>query len=110
MSKSEEAAYHLAALVTSSDDAIIGKTAKGIITSWNQGAEHLFGWSAKEAIGKSIFIIVPASRHTEEDEILRKINRGERIQHYRTDRQKKDGVIVPVSVTISPIVDKVGKV
>jgi len=110
ITKNSEANYRLGALVASSDDAIIGKTRTGIITSWNHGAEQLFGFSAKEAIGNSIMIIVPSNLQDEEKDILKKINIGESIQHFQTSRRKKDGTIIPVSVTISPIKNDKGKI
>ena len=108
--KSEEANYKLAALITSSDDAIVSKDLKGTITSWNGGAEKLFGYTAQEAVGKHIFLIIPPDRKDEELDILKKISKGERIQHFRTLRKRKDGSLVPVSLTISPVKDSKGKI
>lgn len=96
---------HLAAIVESSDDAIISKTLKGIITSWNHGAEKIFGYSKEEAIGKSIMLIIPPSHAVEERRILDGIGRGERVAPYHTVRQRRDGSMVDVSLSISPIRD-----
>ncbi|MBV9873165.1 MAG: PAS domain S-box protein [Verrucomicrobia bacterium] len=100
----------LAAIVDSSDDAIVGKNLDSIITSWNQGAERIFGYSAEEMIGKSIRRIIPADRQDEEDEILARLRRGERYDHFETIRLTKDGRELDVSLTISPIKDGTGKV
>lgn len=93
----------LAAIVASSDDAILSKDSDGIITSWNQGAERLYGWTAEEAIGRSITLVIPPERHGEERMILDQIMAGNRVDHYETQRQAKDGTIVHVSLTASPI-------
>lgn len=106
----EEAKQHLAAIVESSDDAIISKDLNGIIRTWNQAAEHLFGYQASEIIGKSILTIIPRDRHDEETTIITRIRRGERIEHYETKRQRKDGSLVDVSLTVSPVKDDNGKV
>lgn len=98
------------AIVQSSDDAIIGKTLDGTITSWNLGAEAMFGYTAVEVVGCSITTIMPPDRVHEAHEILEKIRRGERIAHFETVRLRKDGGALDVSVTISPIMDKYGKV
>ena len=100
----------LAAIVQSSDDAIIGKDLDGIITSWNAGAERIFGFSADEMVGQPIRRLIPDERQHEEDEILAKIRRGESIRHYDTVRQHKDGSRLEVSVTISPIKDAGDKI
>jgi PAS domain S-box-containing protein len=100
----------LAAIVQFSDDAIISKDLDGIITSWNNGAERLFGYSAEEVIGKSITILMPPERQDEEGTILRLIRRGHRIEHYETVRQRKDGSLVDISLTISPLRDAEGKI
>lgn len=107
---SEEALYRLAAIVESSDDAIVSKTLEGVITSWNAAAERLFGYSAEEAIGKHISLIIPPELHHEEDEILAKLRRGERIEHHETVRMRKDGTRVDVSLSISPVKDRNGKI
>jgi len=93
----------LAAIVSSTDDAIIGKDVDGAITSWNQAAERIFGYTAKEAIGQSIALIVPADLQHEEDDVLRRIRAGDRIDHYETLRRAKSGRVVQVSLTVSPI-------
>ncbi len=108
-SVSNPAAY-LAAIVESSDDAIISKDLDGIITSWNHGAERIFGYRAAEAIGQSIMIIVPPDRRAEEIEILAKLRRGERINHFETVRLAKDAREIQLSVTISPIRDESRKI
>lgn len=94
-----------ASIVESSDDAIISKDLNGIIASWNTGAERIFGYKAEEVIGKPVNILIPADRQNEEPEILKRIFRGERIDHYDTVRQRKDGSLVDISLTISPIKD-----
>ena len=98
----------LAAIVASSDDAIISKTLDGIIMSWNTGAERLFGYTASEAIGKPIRIIIPNDRQDEETMILGRLRRGERIDHFQTVRITKDGRLVDISLTISPLRDETG--
>jgi PAS domain S-box-containing protein len=99
---------HLAAIVRSSDDAILSKDRNAIITSWNQGAERLYGYTADEVIGKSVALLIPPERHGEELEIVAKILAGERIEHYETERVRKDGSRIPVSLTASPIHDATG--
>ena len=106
----EHAAALLAAIVASSDDAIISKTLNGIITSWNAGAERLFGYTADEAIGQPMTLIIPAERHEEENDILRRIRLGQRVEHFETVRVTKDGRRVDVSLTISPVHDRHGRV
>jgi len=100
----------MAAIVESSDDAIIGKDLRGIVTSWNRGAERLFGYTAGEAIGQPLLQIFPADLHHEERSILERIGRGENIEHLDTVRRHKDGRLVMVSVSISPIRDAQGRV
>jgi PAS domain S-box-containing protein len=104
------AARRLAALVASSDDAIASKTLDGIVTSWNRAAERMFGYTAAETIGASIRRIIPANRQNEEDEVLARIRRGERIEHFDTVRQRKDGTLIPISLSVSPIRDEGGTV
>lgn len=101
---------HLAAIVESSDDAIIAKTLEGIITSWNKSAERILGYSAEEAIGQHISIIIPPDRLSEEDYILGKIRLGDRVDHFETVRRAKDGGQVNLSVTVSPVRDPGGRV
>lgn len=98
----------LAAIVDSSDDAIISKNLEGIITSWNKGAERIFGFTAHEAIGKSITLIIPKERREEETGILNRLKKGERIDHFETVRMRKDGTKLDISITISPIKDRTG--
>ncbi len=106
----EEAQARLAAIVTSSADAIVGKTLDGLVTSWNEAAERMFGYSADEMIGQSIRRLIPADRQAEEDMILGRLARGERVEHYETVRIAKDGRPIDVSVTVSPMRDAEGRV
>src|SRR2546423_10422999 len=95
--------HWLAAIIESAEDAIISKTLDGIITSWNRGAERLFGYTAEEIIGKPVVILIPPDHEDEEPGILERLRRGERIEHYETQRVHKDGTLVEVSLTVSPI-------
>lgn len=106
----DELQSRLAAIVESSNDAIVSKNLDAVITSWNQAAFRLFGYTAEEMIGQSILTIIPEDLHTEEAEILRKVKAGERIEHYETRRVRKDKSIVEVSLTISPIKDSQGNI
>jgi PAS domain S-box-containing protein len=108
--RAEEAIARMAAIVASSDDAIISKNLNGIIVSWNEGAERLFGYAAAEVIGKPITILIPPDRADEEPYILQQIRRGERVDHYETVRWRKDGSEIDISLTVSPVRDKNGKV
>jgi PAS domain S-box-containing protein len=99
----DEALARLAAIVDSSDDAIVSKTLDGTITSWNGAAERLFGYRADEAIGQSIFIVIPGDRRAEEEEVLRRLRAGQRIEHFDTVRRRKDGSLVEVALTVSPV-------
>jgi PAS domain S-box-containing protein len=108
--KADKAVGLLAAIVDSSDDAIVSKTLEGIITSWNAGAERLFGYTAKEAVGQHISMIIPQDRRDEETTILAKLRRGERIDHFDTIRMRKDGTKLEISLTISPVRDAEGKI
>ena len=108
--RAETAAMRLAAVVQSSHDAIAAKTLNGIITDWNQGAERIFGYKPKEIIGKSVLTLIPKDRQDEEQEILRKIRHGESLDHYETVRRRKDGQLIDVSLTISPIKDPKGDI
>ena len=103
-------AQRLASIVESSDDAIISKGLDGIITSWNRGAERLFGYTAEEVIGKPVTILIPEDRMNEEPEILDRIRRGERIDHYDTVRRRKDGSLIDISLTVSPLKDADGRI
>jgi PAS domain S-box-containing protein len=100
----------LAAIVESSDDAIISKTLEGIITSWNRTAQRIFGYTTAEAVGQSILLIVPPDRHEEEASILARLRRGERIEHFETRRRTKDGRMLDISLTVSPVRDASGKI
>ena len=103
-------AARLAAIVESSEDAIVGKDLRGIVTSWNTGAEQIFGYTAAEMIGQPFARVIPAEREDEETEILAKIARGERVGHFETIRIGKDGRKIDLSVTVSPIRDATGRV
>ena len=106
----EEASAHLAAIVANSDDAIFSKNLQGIITSWNDGAERIYGYTADEIIGKPITTVIPETHRREDVEITAKIEKGERIQHYETLRRRKDGTLFNVSLTISPVKNASGRV
>src|SRR5687767_15377673 len=99
----ELAPYWLAALIESADDAIISKTLDGIITSWNHGAQRIFGYTAEEAIGKSVTMLIPPDHVDEEPAILARLRAGDRIEHYETIRLTKDGRRIDISLTVSPI-------
>jgi two-component system sensor kinase FixL len=104
----DAAARRLAAIVESSNDAIVSKSLNGIVTSWNTAAERMLGYRAEEIVGQSIVVLFPADRLGEEDAILARIRRGERVAHYETVRRRKDGNLIPVSLTVSPIRDGSG--
>jgi len=106
----ESAAAQLAAIVETSDDAIIGKDLQGVVASWNVGAEKLFGYQACEIVGQPIMRLIPPERHQEEEEILNRVKRGESVKHFDTERVCKDGSMVPISVTVSPIKNSNGKI
>ena len=106
----EEAAQHYAAIVESSDDAILSKDVNGVITSWNSGAQRLYGYASEEVLGKPITMLIPADLHEEEPMILERIRRGERIDHYETVRQRKDGSLINISLTVSPIRNAAGNI
>jgi PAS domain S-box-containing protein len=108
--ESEQQLRWLASIIDSSDDAIVSKNLDGIITSWNGGAERVFGYSASEAIGQPITLVIPQDRQSEEREILTRIRRGERIDHFETVRQRKNGSLIVVSLTVSPVKDAIGKI
>jgi len=101
---------HFGAIVESSDDAIISKNLSGIILSWNKGAERLFGYTAGEAVGRHVSMLIPQDRQNEEPSIIERIRRGERIDHYETLRQRKDGTQVEISLTVSPVKNAQGLV
>jgi PAS domain S-box-containing protein len=108
--ESEQRLRWLASIVESSDDAIISKNLDGVITSWNSSAERVFGYSASDAIGQPITLVIPQDRQSEEREILTRIRRGERIDHFETVRQRKDGSLIVVSLTVSPVKDADGNI
>jgi PAS domain S-box-containing protein len=108
--KADKAIGLLASIIDSSDDAIISKTLDGVITSWNAGAERLFGYTAQEATGQNISLIIPTDHRDEETTILEKLRRGEPIEHFETVRQRKDGTLLDISLTISPIRDAAGNI
>ena len=108
--QSQDAGALLSAIVDSSDDAIISKDLNTIITSWNKGAERLFGYTAAEAIGRPITMIIPPDRLDEEPKIIERLKRGERVDHFETIRMRKDGSHVDISLTISPMKDSNGKI
>lgn len=105
----EQADSRLAAIVATSDDAIVAKTPDGIVTDWNRGAEVIFGFAASEIIGKPIEILLPPDLAHEESEILGRLERGEQIEHFETRRRRKDGQIIDVSLTVSPLWDRAGR-
>jgi PAS domain S-box-containing protein len=108
--KNELVQARLGAIVDSSDDAIISKTLDGVITSWNQAAERMFGWTEADAVGQRITLIIPEERMSEEDDVLARIGRGERINHFETVRRTKDGRLIDVSLTVSPVRNAAGQV
>lgn len=110
LGEAEQRFRWLASIVESSDDAIVSKNLDGIITSWNKGAERVFGYTAEEAIGRPITIVIPKDRHSEELDILTRIRRGERIDHFETIRQRKHGSLIFVSLTVSPVRNAEGKI
>jgi protein-histidine pros-kinase len=106
----EASMERLAAIVQFSDDAIVGKDMQGVVTSWNRGAERIFGYGEEEMIGRPILRLIPPDRRAEEEEIMARLRRGERVHHFDTARLRKDGSTVPVSVSISPVQDSTGKI
>jgi PAS domain S-box-containing protein len=106
----EQAAQHYAAIVESSTDAILSKDLNGFITSWNRGAQLLFGYTAEEAVGQPVTLLIPVDRHNEEPFILGRIRRGESVDHYETIRQTKDGRLIDISLTVSPIKNERGEI
>jgi PAS domain S-box-containing protein len=105
-----EAAWRLATIVDTSDDAIISKSLDGIIQTWNRGAERIFGYAAHEVVGKPVTVLMPPERYDEEPGILARLRRGERIDHYQTVRRRKDGSLIDVSLTVSPVCDSAGRI
>ena len=110
LERESAAALLLAAIVDSSDDAIVSKDLTGRIMSWNQGAQRIFGYTAEEAVGHSITMLIPSDRQEEEPAILARLQRGERVDHFETIRQRKDGSLLNVSLTISPVRDRDGRI
>jgi len=108
--QSEERSRRLASIVEFSDDAIISIGLDGIVTTWNSGAERIYGYAAEEIVGKSILLIIPASRHEEEARILARVQQGERVEHYETIRTRRDGSPIHLSLTVSPIKDSAGAI
>jgi two-component system CheB/CheR fusion protein len=108
--RGEQASRLLASIIETSGDAIVSKDTNGIVTSWNNGATQIFGYTADDMVGKPIITLVPPDRHNEESAILERIRRGERIDHYETVRQRKDGSLVDISLAVSPLKDAAGKV
>jgi PAS domain S-box-containing protein len=108
--RADRAARRLAAIVESSDDAIVSKDLNGIVMSWNRAAEQMFGYTAEEMIGESIRRIIPADRQNEEDQVLEQVRRGQKVDHFETIRRRKDGSEVNISLTVSPIVSAAGVV
>ncbi len=108
--RAERADLLLGAIVDSSDDAIISKDLNGVITSWNKGAERLFGYTSDETVGQPVTILIPPDRLEEEPNILARLKRGERVDHFETLRRKKDGTLVEISLTISPVKDRHGNI
>jgi PAS domain S-box-containing protein len=108
--RGERAAQHYAAIIESSTDAILSKDLNGIITSWNRGAQLLFGYTAEEAVGQPVTLLIPVERHDEEPFILGRIRRGESVDHYETVRQTKDGRLLDISLTVSPIKNESGEI
>jgi PAS domain S-box-containing protein len=109
--RTQRAALQLAAIIESSEDAIVSKDLDGIVSTWNQGAEKLFGYTAEEAIGQPIItLVIPQDRVNEEPEILQRIRRGEQVEHFETVRRRKDGGLIDISLTISPIRDPQGRI
>ena len=107
--EAERAATRLAAIVASSTDAIVGKTLEGVVTSWNAAAERIFGYSEREMVGQSIFVLIPEELHDSERELLDRIRRGERVEFADAERIRKDGTRINIALTVSPIWDSSGR-
>ncbi len=110
LKQAEEKSAKLAAIIESSDDAIISKTLESVITSWNESAERMFGYTADEIIGETIYKLIPPDRQEEEPKILARLKSGERVEHFETKRLRKDGRLIDVSLSISPVKDKQGNI
>lgn len=110
LKEAEEKSAKLAAIIETSHDTIVSETLEGIIASWNESAQRVFGYTAEEMIGESIYKLIPPERHAEEPRILAMIARGERINHFETQRLTKEGQLIDVSVTVSPVKDKEGRI
>jgi PAS domain S-box-containing protein len=110
VTRAQQTELRLAAIVASSDDAIVSKNVDGTITSWNEAAELMFGYTAREAIGKPITIIIPEDRLNEEKSIIDRIRRGERVEHFETVRRRKDGALLDVSISVSALRDGMGNI
>src|SRR4051794_28295856 len=110
MNPADALTRHLAKVVESSDDAIVSKDLNGIIASWNRAAERMFGYTAEEAIGRSIRMIIPEDRQSEEDFVLSNIRTGRSVSHFETIRRRKDGSTIPISLTVSPVYDDEGTI
>jgi len=108
--RGDEAVRRLAAIVESSDDAIMTKDLDGVIMTWNKGAERIFGYTAEEIVGKSVMVLIPEDHQDEEPSILSKIRNGQRIDHYETVRRRKDGTLLAISLTVSPVRGPDGKI
>ena len=108
--QAERATLQLASIVESSDDAIISKDLDGVITTWNRGAQSIFGYTADEAVGRPVTMLMPPERVDEEPGILARVRRGERIEHYETVRRRKDGSLIDISLTVSPMRDATGRI
>jgi PAS domain S-box-containing protein len=108
--RSEEATLRLAAIIASSNDAVLSKDLDGIVSSWNRGAERIFGYLAEEVIGQSVNILIPHDYREEEETIFGRVRSGQRVEHYQTIRQRKDGSLIDISLTMSPILNADGKV
>jgi PAS domain S-box-containing protein len=108
--RAAEATQRLVTIVESSDDAIISKNLDGVIQTWNRGAQRIFGYTAEEVVGKHVTVLMPPERYDEEPGILARLRRGERIDHYQTVRRRKDGTLIDVSLTVSPVRDRAGRI
>jgi len=110
VSEAFDVAAHLAAIIASSDDVIVSKSLDGVITSWNPAAERIFGYTAAEAVGQNIRLVIPPERWAEEEMVLSRIRRGERVEHFETVRRAKDGRLLNISLTVSPVRDSQGRI